>query len=66
MLGILYEESKDKNNGSDDAEIEKLISERQTAKSEKNYVRADEIRNILSEMGVIVEDTPQGAKWRRK
>ena len=67
VLGILYEEPDGKNGaGDDDAEIERLISERAAAKSEKNYARADEIRNILSEMGVIVEDTPQGAKWRRK
>ncbi|HIZ16345.1 MAG TPA: cysteine--tRNA ligase [Firmicutes bacterium] len=67
VLGIIYEEPDSKNGaGDDDAEIERLISERAAAKSEKNYARADKIRNILNEMGVIVEDTPQGAKWRRK
>lgn len=65
VLGILYEQPKSEN-GSDDAEIERLIAERTAAKAEKNYARADEIRNTLSDMGVIVEDTPQGVKWRRK
>lgn len=66
VLGILYKEPDAKNGSDDEAEIERLISERAAAKADKNYARADEIRNILSEMGVIVEDTPQGAKWRRK
>ena len=48
-----------------DAWIEELIAERTAAKKEKNFARADEIRNALKERGVIVEDTPQGPKWKK-
>ena len=49
-----------------DAEmIEALIAERQAARKAKNYARADEIRSQLTEMGVILEDTRDGVKWKR-
>ena len=48
-----------------DEEIENLIAERQTARKEKNFARADEIRAILSEKGIILEDTREGVKWKR-
>lgn len=51
--------------GSDDAEIEALVAERTAAKKQKDYTRADEIRAKLAEMGVVIEDTPQGPKWKR-
>jgi cysteinyl-tRNA synthetase len=47
------------------AEIESLISLRLEAKKAKDYAKADEIRNKLKEMGIILEDTPQGTKWKR-
>lgn len=46
-------------------EIEALIAERAQAKKDKNFARADEIRNQLSEAGVVLEDSAQGTKWRR-
>ena len=46
-------------------QIEALVAERTVAKKEKNYARADEIRATLSDMGIIIEDTPAGPKWRR-
>ena len=49
----------------DAAEIESLLAERQVAKAGKNFARADEIRKILEAQGIIIEDTPQGPKWRR-
>ena len=49
----------------EDAEIDRMLEERTQAKKEKNWARADEIRNILKERGIIVEDTPQGPKWKR-
>ncbi len=49
-----------------DEEIEALIAERQEARKQKNFQRADEIRNYLAERGVILEDTPHGVRWRRK
>ena len=48
-----------------DADIEKLIEERQAARKEKNFARADEIRALLLEKGIILEDTREGVKWKR-
>ncbi len=48
-----------------DEEIEKLIQERQEARKAKNFARADEIRSILQEQGIILEDTREGVKWKR-
>jgi cysteinyl-tRNA synthetase len=48
-----------------DAEIDQLIEERITARQEKNFARSDEIRDTLKDMGIILEDTPQGTRWRR-
>lgn len=47
-------------------EIEALIAERNEARKAKNWSRADEIRNLLDERGIVLEDTPQGMRWRRK
>ncbi|MEZ5981622.1 MAG: hypothetical protein R3C54_04865 [Parvularculaceae bacterium] len=46
-------------------EIEGLIAERAAARKAKNFARADEIRDDLAARGVIIEDGPQGATWRR-
>ena len=46
-------------------DIEKLIEERQAARKEKNFQRADEIRNELLEKGIILEDTREGVKCRK-
>ncbi|MBQ6065725.1 MAG: cysteine--tRNA ligase [Clostridia bacterium] len=63
VLGIVYNEKKEEDDG--DAAIEALIAERTAARKEKNWARADEIRNRLTEMGIVLEDTPQGVKWHR-
>lgn len=49
-----------------DAEIEALIQEREDARAGKDFSRADEIRDQLKEEGVILEDTPQGIRWKRE
>jgi cysteinyl-tRNA synthetase len=49
-----------------DSEIQALIDERQAARAAKNFARADEIRNQLVAMGIILEDTKDGLRWRRK
>lgn len=49
-----------------DDEIEALITERAEARKAKNWARADEIRDLLDAQGIILEDTPQGMRWRRK
>ncbi len=48
-----------------DDDIEALIEERQAARKAKNFARADEIRDQLAKMGIILEDTRAGVKWRR-
>lgn len=52
-------------NGFDDETVEALLQERSAAKKEKNYARADEIRALLAENGIVIEDTPSGPKWHR-
>lgn len=48
-----------------DEEIEALIEEREAARTEHNFGRADEIRDLLKEKQIILEDTAQGVRWRR-
>lgn len=48
-----------------DAEVEALIKERQDARAEKNWAKADEIRDRLTGMGIILEDTKDGVKWKK-
>ncbi|TLM67647.1 MAG: cysteine--tRNA ligase [Deltaproteobacteria bacterium] len=52
--------------GLDAAAIEALINERQAARKERNFKRADEIRDILVEKGVLLLDGPEGTSWKLK
>ncbi|MBP3326589.1 MAG: cysteine--tRNA ligase [Coprococcus sp.] len=61
VLGIITEQEEELL----DSDIEALIQERQEARKAKNFARADEIRNMLSDMGIILEDTREGVKWKR-
>ncbi|WP_430596651.1 cysteine--tRNA ligase [Enterococcus sp. DIV0175] len=49
-----------------DEDIEQLIEERNQARQAKNFARSDEIRDLFKEKGIILEDTPQGTRWRRE
>ncbi|HBZ78772.1 MULTISPECIES: cysteine--tRNA ligase [Brevibacillus] len=49
-----------------DSEIDALIAERTEARKAKNFARSDEIRDLLAAKGIVLEDTPQGVRWRRK
>ena len=49
-----------------DAEVDALIAERQAARKAKNFKRSDEIRDQLAAAGIIVEDTKDGMRWKRK
>lgn len=48
-----------------DEEIEKLIEERQAARKNRDFARADEIRGLLLEKGIVLEDTREGVRWKR-
>lgn len=61
ILGIITEKKEEIL----DSDIEALIQERQDARKAKNFARADEIRDQLSDMGIILEDTREGVKWKR-
>jgi cysteinyl-tRNA synthetase len=52
--------------GAADAEIEALVQERITARKARDFARSDQLRAELAARGIIVEDTPQGARWYRK
>ena len=62
VLGIFGEEQSEIL----DEEIEKRIEERQTARHDRNFVRSDEIRDELAEKGIVLEDTKEGVRWKRK
>ena len=49
-----------------DTEIETLIEERQEARRNRNFARSDEIRDLLAEKGIILEDTKDGVRWKLK
>ena len=61
VLGIIIEKEEEIL----DEEIEKLIAERQEARKAKNFARADEIRDQLAGMGIILKDTREGVTWKR-
>ena len=61
VLGILYE----KTDSDLDAEVKELIAKRTEARKNKDFKTADAIRDQLKEMGIVLEDTPQGVKWSR-
>jgi len=65
VLGLL-EKREDDSGESEDAELAVLIEERGKARAEKNWARADEIRDILKARGITLKDTPQGVQIIRE
>lgn len=61
VLGLVYNRKTD----NIDSEIEELINKRTEARKNKDFKTADEIRDKLKSMGIVLEDTPQGVKWTR-
>ena len=61
VLGIITEKKEEIL----DSEVEALIAKRQQARKDKNFALADEIRGQLLDMGIILEDTREGVKWKR-
>lgn len=72
ILGILQQDPEEwfqSTTGGDDLDsetIEALIAERTEAKNNKDYSRADEVRERLAAQGVVLEDSPDSTKWRRE
>ncbi len=76
LLGFLYHEPKDykarvlatkkETMGLDVSQIETLIEQRKAAREAKNWAKADQCRDALTAMGVVLEDTAQGTVWKAK
>jgi len=72
VLGLLEEHSgdgslyPDHGDGVSDAELQEFIDERAKARAEKNWARADEIRDLLLAKGIVLKDTPQGVQIIRE
>ena len=62
VLGIFGEENQEIL----DEEIETLIAERREARNNRDFQRSDEIRDLLAEKGITLEDTKEGVRWKRK
>ena len=61
VLGLKVE----KENEMLDEEIDSLIAQRQQARKDRDFKRADEIRDMLLEKGIVLEDTREGVRWKR-
>ncbi len=61
VLGVSFKNEKELL----DADIDALIEERNAARKARNFARADEIRGLLKEQNILLEDTPQGVRWKR-
>ncbi|MGJ4747093.1 cysteine--tRNA ligase [Leptospira sp. SA-E8] len=63
ILGVLSFERKEEVL---DSEIDEIVRQRQEARKNKNFAEADRLRDKLNELGIILEDTKEGLRWKRK
>ena len=63
IIGIFEAKAEEKSD--EDAEIDALVEERLAARKEKNWSRADEIRDLLKARGIVLKDTAEGTRWER-
>jgi len=63
ILGILKIYDQEENF---EQEIKKLIEEREEARKKRDWAESDQIRNKLKEKGILLEDTPEGVRWKKK
>lgn len=63
IIGIFEAKAEEKSD--EDAEIDALVEERLAARKEKNWARADEIRDLLKARGIVLKDTAEGTRWER-
>lgn len=61
-MGVLQKREED----TLDSEVEALIAQRTEARKNKDFAAADAIRDKLTQMGIILKDTPNGVTWSRK
>lgn len=66
IIGLTFASDNNANDGLVDDLMNLLIDLRKQARADKNYAMADQIRNQLNEIGVLLEDTKQGTTWKRK
>lgn len=65
VFGVDTEKLCAQNVGSNDDEIEELVKKRDEARANKDWATSDKLRDQLKEMGITIQDTPQGTRWTR-
>ena len=66
IFGIDVQKLINANNKSDDKKVQELIKKREQARQNKDWAQSDALRDELKQMGITVEDTPQGTRWLRE
>ena len=66
IFGIDAQKLINTDNRNDDKQIQELINKREEARKNKDWAQSDALRDELKQMGVTVEDTPQGTRWLRE